>query len=87
MESIEARVEAVRSRQQKQWLWQSLSAGLVVGGVIGWTLAAAGASSLLDSIPGMVIVSMVFGGAILGAITGKVLVWIIPQEVSPSDNE
>lgn len=53
---------------------------------IGWTLAAAGASSLLDSIPGMVIVSMVFGGAILGAITGKVLVWIIPQAENSSDN-
>ena len=54
---------------------------------IGWTLAAAGASNLLDAIPGMVAVSMVFGGAILGAFTGKVLMWIIPQVAIYADTE
>ena len=41
MRSIYDRVEAVRARQQKQWLWQTLSAGLVAGGGIGCLLAVA----------------------------------------------
>jgi len=39
MQQIHDRVEAVRSRQQKQWLWQTASIGLVVGGAIGCGLA------------------------------------------------
>lgn len=35
MTSIQDRVEAVRSRQQKQWLWQTMSVGLVAGGALG----------------------------------------------------
>ena len=35
MRTIRDRVEAVRSRQQRQWLWQTLSIGLVIGGLLG----------------------------------------------------
>lgn len=41
MGTIRDRVEAVRSRQQRQWLWQTISIGLVVGGLVGCVLAAA----------------------------------------------
>ncbi len=41
MHGIHDRVEAVRSRQQRQWLWQVFSVGLVVGGLIGCLLGIA----------------------------------------------
>ncbi|HUG66701.1 MAG TPA: hypothetical protein VMM76_03050 [Pirellulaceae bacterium] len=41
MHSIQERVEAVRSRQQRQWLWQTASLGLVAGGVVGCGLGVA----------------------------------------------
>ncbi len=40
MPSIQQRVQAVRSRQQRQWLWQCISWGLVAGGLCGLALAA-----------------------------------------------
>lgn len=41
MQSVQDRIEAVRSRQQRQWLWQTASLGLVTGGVIGCGLGIA----------------------------------------------
>jgi hypothetical protein len=41
MQRIRDRIEAVRSRQQTQWLWQTISVGMVAGGVIGCGLAVA----------------------------------------------
>lgn len=35
MHEIQKRIEAVRVRQQRQWLWQNLSVGLVAGGAVG----------------------------------------------------
>jgi hypothetical protein len=35
MHNIEHRVQAVQSRQQRQWLWQCVSAGLLAGGALG----------------------------------------------------
>lgn len=39
MEVIRSRVDAVRVRQQKQWMWRCLSWGLVIGGLAGCLLA------------------------------------------------
>ncbi|MFV1963986.1 MAG: hypothetical protein ACC628_01080 [Pirellulaceae bacterium] len=41
MRSIQDRVESVRSRQQEQWLWQTLSIGLLAGGILGCGLGVA----------------------------------------------
>jgi hypothetical protein len=40
MQSIRERVEQVRFRQQRQWMWQCLSWGLVAGGTAGSMCAA-----------------------------------------------
>lgn len=70
MQSIQDRVKAVRCRQQRQWLWQSVSRGLVTGGVIGCGLGVArllGAESLSLVWIGLAIVSGPLAGLIYGA--------------------
>ena len=39
MHSIQQRVQAVQIRQQRQWLWHCVSAGLLAGGVAGCLMA------------------------------------------------
>jgi hypothetical protein len=45
MDNIRNSVEAVRTRQQRQWIWQCVSKGLVFGGLAGCALAIARAIS------------------------------------------
>jgi len=65
MELIRARVDAVRGRHQRQWMWQCCSWGLVSGGFTGCLLGAMrGVSS--GSIPWLAIALAVLGGPVLG---------------------
>lgn len=41
MHSVQQRVQAVQIRQQRQWLWQCASVGLLAGGVAGCAVALA----------------------------------------------
>ena len=45
MGRIRERVDAVRSRQQRQWLWRCLSWGLVAGGLAGAAYAVVSAAT------------------------------------------
>jgi hypothetical protein len=67
MELIRARVNAVRSRQQQQWMWLCSSWGLVLGGFIGCLLGAwRGVSD--GSIAWSPIALAVLGGPVLGCM-------------------
>jgi hypothetical protein len=65
MELIRARVDAVRGRHQRQWMWQCCSWGLIVGGfagcLVGATRALAG-----EVIPWIAIALAVLIGPVLG---------------------
>ena len=65
MENIRVSVEAVRQRQQRQWMWQCVSTGLVFGGLSGCVLAIARAISD-GSIPLLWIAAAVVAGPALG---------------------
>lgn len=74
MHSVQDRVEAVRSRQQRQWLWQTVSVGLVVGGVIGCGLGVArllGVQSLSLAWIGAAVVACPLAGLIYGAFAPR----------------
>ncbi|MFO0789788.1 MAG: hypothetical protein U0805_10040 [Pirellulales bacterium] len=61
MDSIRARLEAVRSRQQRQWVWQCCSWGLVIGGLAGCLLATFRAVSN-DSFPWVAVLGAMIAG-------------------------
>lgn len=68
MQVIEQRVRDVQVRQQRQWLWQCVSAGLLAGGTIGMSAAvirilAEGAFSLM-----WVIVAVLMPVAVAGSV-------------------
>jgi hypothetical protein len=67
MRSIRERVDAVRSRQQRQWLWTCLSWGLVMGGAAG---AAGGLFALFsgEAAPWAWIVAGLCAGPLLGGL-------------------
>ena len=67
MENIRTSVEAVRQRQQRQWTWQCVSKGLVLGGLAGCVLAIA--RSMSDgNVPLLWIAAAVIAGPILGLL-------------------
>ena len=67
MQQIRESVKAIHHRQQRQWMWQSLSRGLVISGVIGCLLGIARiAYPSAFSIP--LIIGSVAAGPILGLI-------------------
>jgi hypothetical protein len=67
MDLIRARVDAVRNRHQRQWMWQCSSWGLVVGGFAGCLLGFwRGWSD--GSIPWLPILLTVLGGPVLGLL-------------------
>lgn len=67
MEVIHSRVDAVRARQQRQWMWRCLSWGLVIGGLAGCVL---GAMRLVaaDSITWVPILAAMILGPAIGLI-------------------
>jgi len=69
MQPIQDRVDAVRSRQQRQWLWQTISLGLVAGGIIGCGLGVArllGVESLSFFWIGAAVVACPVAGLVYG---------------------
>ena len=71
MENILSSVKAVRQRQQRQWMWQCVSTGLVAGGLVGCALAIA---RLIGegSVPLLWIALAVIAGPILGCFWSMV---------------
>ncbi len=72
MGSLFERIETVRSRQQRQWLWQALSLGLVVGGVLGCGFGVArwlGAETLSFSTILAAVIACPVAGLIYGILT------------------
>ena len=65
MENIRNSVETVRQRQQRQWIWQCVSKGLVISGLAGCVLAIVRAISD-GQVPLLWIVGTVIAGPILG---------------------
>ena len=65
MENILSSVEAVRQRQQRQWMWQCTSTGLVFGGLAGCVLAIARVISD-GTVPLLWIALAVIAGPVLG---------------------
>jgi len=65
MENIRESVESVRKRQQRQWVWQCVSKGLVFGGIAGCVLAIARALSD-GQVPLLWIAASVVAGPVLG---------------------
>jgi hypothetical protein len=67
MELIRARIDAVRNRHQRQWMWQCSSWGLVIGGLAGCLLGFwRGLSE--GSLPWLPIMIAVLGGPVLGLL-------------------
>ena len=67
MDNIRVSVKSVRQRQQRQWMWQCVSKGLVFGGLAGCVLAIARA--IMDGqVPLLWIAVAVFAGPILGLL-------------------
>jgi hypothetical protein len=71
MHSIEARIHAVRSRQQWQWMWLCVSRGLVAGGVLGCVVAAARGMTDAAFSP-LWIVAAALVGPVLGALFAQI---------------
>ncbi len=67
MENIRTSVEAVRQRQQRQWIWQCVSKGLVFGGLTGCLLAIIRAISNGQT-PMLWVAAPVIAGPMLGLI-------------------
>lgn len=67
MENILSSVEAVRQRQQRQWMWQCISTGLVIGGLAGCVLAIARVISD-GTVPLLWIALAVTAGPVLGCV-------------------
>ena len=67
MENILSSVEAVRQRQQRQWMWQCTSTGLVFGGLAGCVLAIARVISD-GTVPLLWIALAVIAGPVLGCL-------------------
>ena len=65
MEKIRESVESVRKRQQRQWIWQCVSRGLVFGGLAGCVLAISRAVSD-GQVPLFWIAAVVIAGPVLG---------------------
>ena len=65
MDNILASVEAVRQRQQRQWIWNSVSTGLVAGGLLGCLLAFVRFINP-DVVSLIWVVAMVIAGPLLG---------------------
>ena len=65
MENIRVSVEAVRQRQQRQWMWQCVSTGLVFGGLGGCVLAMASVIGE-GSVPLLWIAAAVIAGPAIG---------------------
>ena len=65
MENIRDSVESVRQRQQRQWIWQCVSKGLVFSGLAGCVLAIARAVSD-GQVPLLWIAAVVVAGPVLG---------------------
>jgi len=71
MDNIRVSVEAVRERQQRQWIWQCVSKGLVFGGLAGCVLAITRAISD-GQLPLLWIAVAVVAGPILGLLWSMV---------------
>jgi hypothetical protein len=67
MELIRARVDAVRGRHQRQWMWQCASWGLVIGGLAG-CLAGIARGLAGDSVPWFSIAIAVSIGPLVGLL-------------------
>ena len=65
MDNIRVSVKSVRQRQQRQWVWQCVSKGLVFGGLVGCVLAIARAISD-GQVPLLWIAASVVAGPLLG---------------------
>ncbi len=65
MENIRVSVETVRQRQQRQWIWQCVSTGLVFGGLAACVLAIARAISE-GQVPLLWIAAAIVVGPLLG---------------------
>ena len=65
MENIREGVESVRKRQQRQWIWQCVSKGLIFGGLAGCALAIARAISD-GQVPLLWVAASVVAGPVLG---------------------
>lgn len=67
MENILSSVKVVRQRQQRQWMWQCVSTGLVLGGLVGCVLALVRLASD-GTVPLLWIALSVVAGPILGCL-------------------
>jgi hypothetical protein len=67
MELIRARVDAVRGRHQRQWMWQCASWGLVFGGLAGCLVGALRGLSG-DAVPWIAIALAVLAGPGIGLV-------------------
>ena len=72
--TIQECVQVVRSRQQRQWIWQCLSWGLVVGGVLGCLFAAL---TFFTGSPW----TWALASLVLAPVAGLVLAYVMPRRL------
>ena len=86
MQSITQRVRDVQIRQQRQWLWQCVSAGLLAGGAIG-TFAAVTRILTQPAFSWMWVVAAVFAPVIAAVCVAMVKATSLQLAARTIDNQ